>query len=120
MWDDNNKDYSVVGVDLVVTGNINCKSSLLIDGQVDGNVTCESLLVSKTGKVNGDITTNDVRVEGMVSGMISSGSVDLKDGCVLEGDIASESLSIDHGASFTGSVKPQKSPIASDLREAAE
>lgn len=123
MWDNENKDCSVIGPDLIVSGNINCKSDLMVEGRVEGNVSCTSLFVGKTGKITGDISSEDVLLEGTVEGMINSRSVELKDGCTLDGDISSQTLAIDHGANFTGSVKPTKSPDTPEklnLKEAAE
>lgn len=120
MWDHDNKDCSVIGEDLIVSGEIKCKSDLMIEGRVEGNVSCVSLLVGKSGTVTGDISTEDVLVEGTVHGMISSGSVELKDGCTLLGDISSHTLAIDHGANFTGSVRPNKDAGKPKIQEAAE
>jgi cytoskeletal protein CcmA (bactofilin family) len=120
MWDNDNKDCSVIGEDLIVSGEIKCKSDLMVVGRVDGNISCVSLFVGKSGAVTGDITTEDVSVEGTVKGTISSGSVELRDGCKLEGDISSQTLSIDHGADFTGSVRPSKDAEKPKIKVAAE
>lgn len=118
--DKGNKERSMIGTDLVVAGNITCKSDLLIEGTVQGNVSCVSLQVGKKGIVAGDITSNDVRIEGKVRGMIKSASVELKDGCMLEGDIESKTLAVDHGANFTGAVRPTGDARVLHLKEAAE
>lgn len=113
------KERSTIGEDLVVDGNITCRSELLIEGKVEGNVSCVSLHVGKRGSVAGDIESDDTRVEGEVKGMIKSGSVVLKEGCVLEGDIESQTLAVDHGAHFTGSVRPAGESRVLKLKEAA-
>jgi cytoskeletal protein CcmA (bactofilin family) len=120
MWDHDKKDCSVIGADLIVSGEIKCKSDLMIEGRVEGNISCVSLFVGKSGIITGDISTEEVLVEGTVHGMISSGSVELKDGCSLLGDISSQTLAIDHGAEFTGSVRPVKEAIKPNIKEAAE
>ena len=124
MWNSEKNGRSRIGEDLLVNGDIKCKSDLIIDGRVEGNVSCGSLLVGKTGQVSGDISTDDVLVEGIVRGMIKSQRVELKDGCTLEGNISSRTLAIDHGANFTGSVRPAKDPAKvignPKLKEAAE
>ena len=120
MREEENKETSVIGEDLVVDGNINCKSDLMIEGNVEGNVSCVALYVGKTGRVFGDISSDNVQIEGTVKGMIKSSSVELKDGCTLEGDIESQTLAIDHGANFSGSVKPTGDAIRPPLKEAAE
>ena len=108
--EDDKKERSTIGEDLVVDGNITCKSDLLIEGNVEGNVTCVALHVGKSGYVTGDIKSEETRIEGRVIGMIRSRSVELKDGCTLEGDIESQTLAVDHGAGFTGSVTAPEIP----------
>ncbi len=120
MWDQDNNNGSVIGEDLIVAGDINCKSDLLIVGNVEGNISCVSLHIGKSGKVTGDITTEDIIVEGTINGKVTSGSVELKEGCAVEGDITSKSLAIDHGAGFTGSVCPGKDAGKPKMKAAAE
>lgn len=120
MRDKDHKDHSVIGEDLVIDGNLSCKSDLLIEGNVEGNISCMSLYVGRTGKVTGDISSDQASIEGAVQGMIKSGGVELKDGCTLEGDIESQTLAMDHGAAFTGSVRPTKDASRAHLRMAAE
>lgn len=110
----------MIGEDMIVTGNIECKSDLTVAGRVEGNITCVSLLVGKTGQIAGDISAEDVLVEGTIHGMIKSESIALKDGCMLEGDIASHTLSIEHGADFAGSVEPARDAGQTAISEAAE
>ena len=118
--EDDRKERSTIGEDLVVDGNITCKSDLLIEGNVEGNVSCVALHVGKSGNVTGDIKSEETRIEGRVTGMVRSKSVELKDGCTLEGDIESQTLAVDHGARFTGSVKPTGDARVLRLNEAAE
>ena len=121
MWDQDNKNCSVIGEDLVVQGDISCNSDLMIEGQVEGNISCVSLFVGKSGNVTGDITTDDLLVAGNVHGKIQSDSVELKEGCTLEGDISSQTLAMDHGAIFTGYALPvKKNASPPGLKEAAE
>lgn len=122
MRDPENENCSVIGEDLIVQGNIICSSELMIEGQVVGDITCVSLMVGKSGNITGDITTDDLLVEGSVHGMIQSDNVELKEGCKLEGDIAVQTLAMDHGAAFNGSVLPLKNNHSSlpVVNEAAE
>ena len=121
MLDRESKNCSVVGEDLTLEGNVISKSDLLIEGLVQGNVTCANLFVSRGGRILGDVTCDSVELEGTLNGVLTASRVDLKEGCVLERDIVSESLSIDHGATFTGAARPVKSSMPKpDLKEAAE
>lgn len=120
MLDRESKDCSVVGEDLTLDGNITSKSNLLIEGTITGNVTCVSLLVSRSGKIVGDVTCETIHIEGTVNGAVTAAMADLKDGCTLEGEISAGSLSIDHGATFTGTSRPPKGKSKPDYKEAAE
>lgn len=119
MLDRESKDCSVIGEDLALEGNILSKSNLLIEGLITGNVTCVSLLVTRGGKIVGDVTCETIQVEGTVNGVVTAARVDLKDGCRLDGDIVSESLAVDHGATFIGSSRPPKRSSKPDYKEAA-
>ncbi|MHA1164848.1 MAG: bactofilin family protein [Alphaproteobacteria bacterium] len=116
-----NSNCSVIGEDLIIQGNVTCSRDLMIEGQVEGDISCVSLLVGKSGDITGNIATDDLLIEGRVHGMIKSDNVELKNGCTLEGDIAAQTLAMDHGAVFTGSVLPvKKKPPSPCLKEAAE
>ncbi len=120
MLDSDNKDCSVIGEDLIVKGDIDSKSDLVIEGRVEGNVSCLSLIVGKSGTITGDVYTEAVVVEGTIHGMVTSENVELKDGCTLEGDISSVMLAIDHGAEFNGMVRPNKKAGKRKIKQAAE
>jgi len=120
MLDRESKDCSVIGEDLALEGNIVSKSNLLIEGLITGNVRCVSLLVSRGGKIAGDVTCETIQIEGTVNGVVTAAKADLKDGCTLEGDIVCESLAVDHGANFTGSSRPPKRANKPDYKIAAE
>lgn len=120
MWDRESKDCSVVGEDLTLNGNLSSKSNLMIEGYIEGNVSCASLFVCRTGKVVGEVQCENALIEGTVNGVVTSIRVELRDGCVLEGDIASETLEIDHGATFSGSSRPLKPATRAQINEAAE
>ncbi len=120
MWSSEKKICSRIGKDLIINGDIHSKSYLVVEGRVEGNVSSISLHVGKTGLISGGIFTKDVIVEGTIHGMIESENVDLRDGCKLLGDIASHTLSMEHGAVFNGAVKPNKDKIKPKLTVAAE
>lgn len=53
----------VVGPQAVITGNITCIHADIL-GEVNGNISLnDSLIIRKTGKINGDITTKTLTVE---------------------------------------------------------
>lgn len=111
---------SVIGRDLIVKGDITSKGDLRIDGTVEGNVHCVGLHVGATGSVTGDVAADNVTVEGRVQGSVQSGSVSLRAESVVEGDILSQGLAIDHGAYFDGRARPTGAAAKDEPRLAAE
>lgn len=97
---------SVISRDLIVKGDIASKGDLRIDGNVEGNVHCVGLHVGPGGSVTGDVAADNVTVEGRIQGSVQSGSVSLRAESVVEGDILSQGLAIDHGAYFDGRARP--------------
>lgn len=119
-FDRENGSSSVIRDDMALEGDVVCKSDMQVDGEIRGNVSCVNLFVSRGGQVTGDVNCDSVEVEGRINGIITATRVDLLAGCTVEGEIVSESLSIDHGATFSGSARPQKAKTAPDLKDAAE
>ncbi|MGL5318386.1 MAG: bactofilin family protein [Bacteroidales bacterium] len=53
----------VIGPHAVITGNVSCIHADVL-GTINGNIELkESLIIRKTGKINGDITTKSLAVE---------------------------------------------------------
>ena len=57
---------SVIGADIVVTGNIEASVDLHIEGKVIGDVRCATLILGESSTVNGRIYANRVKVSGHV------------------------------------------------------
>ena len=55
---------SMIGADIVVTGNIEAKVDLHIEGRVHGDVRCATLILGENSSVNGSIYADRVRVSG--------------------------------------------------------
>ena len=74
----------IIGEGATISGNIQEKNQINIQGSVDGDVECKDLIVGKSGNLKGKIKTESLSVEGTVEGelnvkgllkLMSSGSV---------------------------------------------
>ena len=90
---------------LSFTGNTVSKGHLHVEGEISGDVRCVSIEVGPKGRIAGDVAADEVVVAGRIIGSIRGGSVALKPESHVEGDISYESLMIEHGAHFEGSLK---------------
>lgn len=97
---------SVVGAGMEVEGDCRCEGSLRVDGRVKGTIrTGKSLVVGEDGEVEGGVHTQDAVIAGHVSGTVHAESrVELKEGCMVEGDIHSPSVRLEEGGRIDGEL----------------
>ena len=95
---------SIIGADLTVVGDLKSKGEVQIDGAVEGNITAKSILVTKGGRVLGELRASKVAVHGRIKGRIQGGYVHLHPTSAMEGDISNERIVMDEGAQFTGQM----------------
>jgi cytoskeletal protein CcmA (bactofilin family) len=96
---------SIVAADLHIVGNVTTEGELHIDGRVDGDVQGRAVTVGDSGHVVGHIETDEIVIQGIVSGSVKARKVHLATGCKVIADIAHGSLMIDDGASFEGQCR---------------
>ena len=95
---------TIIGTSLRVDGNLLLRSSLRIDGLVNGNILqedgCEATVaIAKGATVIGDIRAKHVIVSGNLQGNIfSSDRVELLDTAFVSGDITYGTLGMQVGA----------------------
>ena len=96
---------NMIGNGTVITGDIQSKSDIRIDGILKGSVKTEGkLVVGSTGVVEGDVVCSSADVSGEIKAKITvSQLLSLKSTSKLNGDIITNKLSIEPGATFSGS-----------------
>lgn len=106
---------TIIGIYVEIKGSINSKSSIRIDGTIDGTIESEEeVIIGKDGKVKGDIKAKNILIGGYIEGNVeATEKVELLKGGELIGDIKAGTIIIDEGAVFTGSSKmSSKSRVA--------
>jgi len=96
---------NMIGTGTVVTGDIQSKGDIRIDGTLKGSIkTSGKVVLGKDGVVEGDVVCANADVSGTIKAKISVAQLlTLKSTAKLNGDIITNKLSIEPGASFTGS-----------------
>jgi len=96
---------NMIGSGTVITGDIKSKGDIRIDGSLIGSIKTEGkVVVGEGGIVEGDVVCQDADIAGVLKAKISvSQLLSLKSSAKLNGDIITNKLSIEPGASFTGS-----------------
>ncbi len=93
---------SILGRDIVITGDIKTDGDVQIDGRLDGNVTAGTVTIGEQGAVNGKIIAQNVHVRGKVTGKIESNIVELAETANVQADLVQDQLMIANGAFFDG------------------
>ena len=96
---------NMIGAGTVITGDIKSKGDIRVDGSLNGSIETEGkVVVGQGGVVEGDVVCKDADIAGVLKAKISvSQLLSLKSSAKLNGDIITNKLSIEPGASFTGS-----------------
>lgn len=95
---------SVIGADILVTGNIEAEVDLHIEGRVQGDVRCATLILGEHSSVTGSIYAQRVRVSGTVEGAIETTDLAIEAGAHVKGDVTYSRLRIANGAIMEGKL----------------
>ena len=87
-----------------ITGEVRSQGDVRIDGVLNGNLSTKGkVVIGNTGKVKGEVKCKNSEVSGVIEGKIKvSQLLTLKIASRINGDIITNKLSIEPGASFTG------------------
>jgi cytoskeletal protein CcmA (bactofilin family) len=97
---------TIIGVDLVLFGELVSEENIRVRGRVEGNIsTSGALVVEPSGHVKGDITAEHVVVEGSVEGtVIAAMKFELRPAGRIQGDIRASVVSIAEDSFLRGRV----------------
>tara|TARA_B100000902_G_scaffold55402_1_gene62104 strand:- start:26647 stop:27060 length:414 start_codon:yes stop_codon:yes gene_type:complete len=95
---------NIIGVGTVITGDIQSKGDIRIDGTLKGAVkTRGKVVVGQAGIIEGDVDCNNADIAGTLNAKISVAQLlSLKATAKLTGDLVTNKLAIEPGAAFTG------------------
>ena len=115
---ENTTVVNMVGPGTTITGDLNSKGDVRIDGIIKGSINTEGKLVlGKDGIVEGDVVCVNADISGVINAKITvSQLLSLKTTAKLKGDIITNKLSIEPGASFTGSCS--MGAVIKDIKDA--
>ena len=99
---DSNGQYSKIDKNTVLKGAINAKTDIRIDGKLVGDVeTVGRVIIGREASVIGKVLCANADVEGVFKGNLTvSGTLSLKTGSNVEGEVFIQKLIVDSGAIF--------------------
>ncbi len=98
------KANTVIGVNSSFRGTLMVAGTLRIDGEFEGDIlNCERLEVGEHGVMRADVEVKEAIVLGRVHGNIRAlGSIEMKAGARIDGDVAALTVAMEQGVRFTG------------------
>lgn len=109
---------SIVAADCEFFGDIKASNGLLIDGVVNGNVDCGEngmLMVSKDGRVNGNVNAKLAIVDGAINGDAVFDRAILNANAKINGKVSYNLIRMAEGAEVDGSLVKMQAPILKSI-----
>ena len=95
---------SVIGADIVITGNIEASVDLHLEGKVIGDVRCATLILGEDSSVTGRVYATRVKVSGIVDGAIETRDLVVEASARVTGEITYERLRVANGGVLEGTM----------------
>ena len=111
---------SLLSTDLFIKGNLNTAGDIQIEGSVEGNIKANLLTVGQNAVIKGEIMAEEVVVNGSISGTIKGNRVHLTASAKVDGDIIHNSIAIESGAHFEGSIEKSEDPLTKPNSKGAD
>lgn len=111
----NPNTLNIINSGTQITGDVNSEGDMRVDGGIKGYLTSKARLVlGPTAVIEGDVKAVNVEIAGEVNGNIYvSELLTVKATAKISGDIVSNKLIIEAGATFNGTCKMNKPKEAS-------
>ena len=93
-----NSDASVIGTEMQINGNIKCQGSLVLKGTVKGNIECDEISVTDEGVLKGSVKAQDTVISGKFEGEIYSDSISIESTANIKGGIHYNKFQAEPGA----------------------
>jgi cytoskeletal protein CcmA (bactofilin family) len=97
--------FSVIGPDMIVTGNVRATADLHIDGGIEGDVQCGNLVQGSESRIVGGVTADTARIAGSIEGSVCVKHLTVERSARIIGDVEYEDITIENGGHVDGRLK---------------
>ena len=95
---------AIISADLKITGDLVSAGDIHVEGRIHGNITCRAFTLGDKPVINGSVEAETALICGTFDGKLRAKKVTLTEATKMKGEIYYETLKIEPGASFDGSV----------------
>ena len=107
-----NDAATVIGAGLTITGNLESKGAVEVEGDFKGDARAQRILVGEQARMTGALIAEEIVVRGTVQGSIRGNAVTFHSSSHVEGDVFHKSLVIEQGAFFEGKSRRSEDPMS--------
>lgn len=94
---------SIIAKGCRTIGNIESEQSIQVDGFIQGNIITDAeVIITPTGRVQGDIKARLVLINGLVEGTCQGGEVNIQPKGKFKGTMQTQQLTIEKGGLLIG------------------
>ena len=103
----NVNSISRISAGTIIKGEIMSPCDIRIDGTFDGKIQSKGrVVIGESAHIKGDIICENIDLWGKVEGNVFvKDTLNLKEGCVVNGNLNIRKLSVELGATFNGNCK---------------
>ncbi|MDC3107702.1 polymer-forming cytoskeletal protein [Paracoccaceae bacterium] len=106
---DGDSPPSLLGKEIKIIGEVTSRGAVQLDGVLEGEITASKLVIEKSAKVIGSVTSEDLVIKGRIIGPVFGKKVRFGSSARVEGDTFHETIAIEDGAYYEGSIKRHSS-----------
>ena len=89
--------FSILGSDVVVTGNVAASVDLHVDGKIEGDLKCANLVQGEASESKGAGTAETAKIAGLLDGSAR-----------ITGDVTYETITIENGGKVDGKLSHRR------------
>ena len=100
--------FSILGSDVVVTGNVAASVDLHVDGKIDGDLKCANLVQGEASEIKGAVVAETAKIAGLVDGSIEAKTLIVHATARITGDVTYENITIENGGKVDGKLSHRR------------
>ncbi|WP_294078133.1 polymer-forming cytoskeletal protein [Sphingomonas sp.] len=112
--------FSVIGPDIVISGNVKASAELHIEGRIEGDVDCGSLAQGADSQIFGSVTAESARLAGAIEGTVRVRELTIERTAKITGDVEYENITIENGGHIDGRLKHLSTAAAEASRSESQ
>ncbi|MHA6719039.1 bactofilin family protein [Sphingomonas sp. RS6] len=97
--------FSVIGADIVITGNLVATADLHVDGRIEGDVQCATLIQGAESQIFGKVSAESARLAGTVDGSVNARELTIERTARIIGDVEYETITVEQGGHVDGHLR---------------